>query len=1166
MSTKIEINDIIDANSHNSAMALTAAWANCFKKYAMEEYEDLSDNPASSFNVFTHLTAQGAAKMMYEQAARISETNVSTAILPKSLMNQLTTEEMTGIFGTPASTTIAFCIVKDDIIKNAVLDENEKVYRLVINKNLVTTFESHPSFTLPYDVIVNYKPVNLKEIDSETGDVVTNQSDNIYAYYDMPDASNDGMRNVFGIYNQYISSREMRYEGKIYVAFFLKVFQIQRKEVTFYVNDPYTADTTITFENLLCGFEVFRTKSNSHVETMMNGVTEGNSLAANSYNFSYDFKRNSQNFNLIFSKMNDASALTVGDTIRVVIYSTEGDKGNLEFPYMIYNVSKLSVMYNQDMSKANQNAMINIICLAFARDKAAVGGKNSLTFEEIRTLIENKRYSRDILITNMEIKNKGQEKGLQIEQVQHDLTAMTYKSIDMLKYKNMVLSTGMDNIYFDFTQKQKMLGKYNYYLIEPTDVFKLNQKNNRFEYISGASQERETYLDYVNKYNKAVDKKDVLEVSFPFYIRYENTVNPKIQVYDMFVNDIQYLKFAAYREQYALDKLDIPFLKVLRRPYKNENSKAWGESNSTNKYVVQFIVYTGENTLNKMYAQSHNSDSSLNYVNARTEKEYMKQYVTFELSLLNINDNHRYIVNPTNVLITNADTMLADGYIAYQATFETNNFISDDKQIQLNGIRNATSISKDYSVYTPVDSTVQFRIVGKFNDLTNNPYGNDCIAYETDNVQLVKYLTDDFKIDFDIILSDNVYETWDNVPFEYGYGRYGDGKSTIKILNPLYDPTKDPSDQNNPSNRTDPAAYKYLSEVDDDNKVILRYNTDEAVPLPIYKVAHHKNDFVCDYIPINKETDEINDESIYYKRKHNTKMVNGEEVELEDESIDELSEYPDIPADYDPHVYEQVTGAEVKSDTSDTVYYKIAVKLLHKAGELKYYHASYGSAGIKEIGSDEQPVALPNNEVIGNDNYVTKKLQNSYIGVCKNVPWINRLYMAGETMYEKIVAMYCDIIERTEVIRKSLFEGGKMYIGLSNTSGSSKKFRAHILSTNTYEYLNDIALRFEFRVKYNDEENIDYKNQQIVNSTMDYVRNIGDNNFSVDKLFDAIKDNVPDIEYINIIKINEYSNGEVQTILNDASVTNEVLTVSQKMVIDDEGDIDFEPNITINVV
>ena len=173
MSTKIDINDIIDANSHNSAMALTAAWATCFKKYAMEDYEDLSDSPASSFNIFTHLTAQGAAKMMYEQAARISETNISTAILPKSLINQLSVDEMNGIFGTPASTTIAFCIAKDDIIQNAIMDDDDKVYRLVINKELVTTFESHPSFTLPYDVIINYKPVQIREIDEKTGDIIS---------------------------------------------------------------------------------------------------------------------------------------------------------------------------------------------------------------------------------------------------------------------------------------------------------------------------------------------------------------------------------------------------------------------------------------------------------------------------------------------------------------------------------------------------------------------------------------------------------------------------------------------------------------------------------------------------------------------------------------------------------------------------------------------------------------------------------------------------------------------------------------------------------------------------------------------------------------------------------------------------------------------------------
>ena len=77
---------------------------------------------------------------------------------------------------------------------------------------------------------------------------------------------------------------------------------------------------------------------------------------------------------------------------------------------------------------------------------------------------------------------------------------------------------------------------------------------------------------------------------------------------------------------------------------------------------------------------------------------------------------------------------------------------------------------------------------------------------------------------------------------------------------------------------------------------------------------------------------------------------------------------------------------------------------------------------------------------------------------------------------------------------------------------------------------------------------------------------MGNNNFSTDSLFEAIKSVVPDIEYINIVRINDYKNGEVQTILNDTSVSTEVLTVSQKVTSTDDGLITFEPDITINVV
>ena len=174
MSTLIDINEIKDANSHNSAMALTSAWAKTFKNYALNEEEELTDDPANSFNIFMHLTAQGAAKMMYEQAARINETNESTAILPKSLISKLSASDLFGVFGNPASTTIAFCVKKSDIIEQSILyDEASGLRRLVVNKGMTITYESHPTFTLPYNIIINVKPTKLSVTNPKTG-VTTN--------------------------------------------------------------------------------------------------------------------------------------------------------------------------------------------------------------------------------------------------------------------------------------------------------------------------------------------------------------------------------------------------------------------------------------------------------------------------------------------------------------------------------------------------------------------------------------------------------------------------------------------------------------------------------------------------------------------------------------------------------------------------------------------------------------------------------------------------------------------------------------------------------------------------------------------------------------------------------------------------------------------------------
>ena len=1124
MSTTIAIEDIIDANSHNSAMGLTVAWAETFRKYAMESYEELSDDPASSFNIFTHLTAQGAAKMMYEQAARISETNESTAILPKSLLNKMSSEELTGIFGTPASTTVAFCVKKDEIIKYSLPDTVDKVNKLIINKEMVATFESHPSFKLPYNVIINCKPVITTVVD-ETGTTITDTKYNIFANYDMPSAENDGMRSVFQIYNNNISSREMRFEGNTYVCFFLKMFQINRKISEFYVRDPYTADTTLTFDNLLVGVEVFRKPANSSRWSLMRGFPEGNALSTNSYNYSYDYKRNSQNYNILFSKMNDDTALKVGDTIRAIVYTTEGSKGNIDFPFMIHNVNDLSIEYNQDLNDAYQNGLLNIICLAFARDSSSSGGKDSLTFEEIRASLIAKNYSRNILVTNAEIINFGATKGLTVSQIQQDLLSMIYSSSDKLIYDGMILSTGSNNLYFDISKKKKLLNGYNYYMIEPSDVFKYDNSTNRFVYIPSKSDDPnveliEPWNEYVDIYNNADDVESVTEVSFPLYMRYENTDTPTIRIYDFYTNVTETLKFVEFNEVTTLDKLDISFLRVLRNPFKGSMTGTF-DKDMANTYYLSFTVYTGENTINKILEQANTLDVSKRYVNSDDIDEYLKQYVLFDIEIIGDLTGKTFNLDPTRLKIANLDTMSQDGFIAYQATFETSNFVNDSSELQVRGVRSSLTAINDYNNYVSMDTKVHFKITGKFVDDDNNPTKQSCIAYETDSVTLCREISKTFNINFDIESKIPGYETYpNNIPETYN--------AIVYAKNLEYDPgISDPQD---------PRSYQEKVETKD-GKVIFRIQGDAGTPK--YVIARNVGDLKLEYTKVPDEdiVDGPSDLKEYYIRK------------IDHVSGGDTFYAKDMNDDY---IYQKV---ELTSFDPSMDYFYAKSIIRHKKGDYVWYDRA-----------TDKPLDLPADELDDYVNKYAKPLPVEYVGICKNVPWINRLYMSSEPMYETIHALYNDLINRTDEVRKNLFDGGSIYCGLYRTSGKSKKFKAYKLSDGTQEQLNNVAMKFVFRVKYKDNDSLEYKESRIVNAVINYINNIGNNDVSIDAMFDSIKSAVPDILYINILQMNNYTNGEVQTILNDTSITDEVLTVSQKIVYDSDGNISFKPNITVQVV
>ena len=1249
MDKKINITDIIDANAHNSTMALVAKWSNLFKKYALNETEELSDSPGNSFNVFTHLTAHGAAKMMFEQAMRINEATESTAILPKTLLNKLTMEEMQGVFGTPASTTIAFCIKKDDIIKHAILEDQTstmRTYKLIINKNMQIVFESHPVFTLPYDVEIVLKESNTIAVDPNSTNTQLSVSPyNIFANY-IIDYSLDSMRPVYNILKHYISTRELVIDNEIYVTLFLKAFQMVREEREFYVSDPNTVDQKITFNDSLIGVEVFRTKVNTKEEILMDGYIEGSTPRKDSYLYSYDYKRNKQNINIIFNKAYETDrnigrdkTLQTGDKIRIVTYTTSGELGNIEFPKMLQNLDHLLINYNQDLRNIYQNAMLNMVTLAFARDERSSGGRNQMSFEEIRQTIIDKKYSRNILITNNEIVAKGRTMGLDVEKIRHDIVAVYYRATDIIRFKNMTLSTGTNTLTFDLEEKEKLIGKYNYYLIEPTDVFKYDTNKNRFVYVPHP----QVFLEYTNTYNNAVDVDSINQVCFPFYIRYDNVKHPKLHIYDMYMKNMELLFCTDYNENVSLDKLDISYLKIDRNPFRG-NINGMFKQDEANTYYISFIVYTGTNTLNKIYDQARNNEPTLNYVNSSIKEIYDKQFLLFDIELEG-RDEVVFQLETTRLKIINIDTMLNDGYIAYQATFTTDNYINQS-MFYLTGIRNKNKIPTEYSYSVPegISTEFKFRIRGRFN--YKDGYGvkntTECVVYETDYIQFVRYYNDAFGIEFDIETS---LKTYDKYPTRI-YDRW---ETTVYKKNPNYDP--DITDQENVN------YYPFLIEKNGSQPIFNKKMIgEEAFYSPQFVVLHNKGDYRFTYTPYEGIYDEKST-----RLKEFYKLLNG-----------------DTETDPTYHEYELVP--DILNNRVPGVIYYTASCVLHEEGEnvvvdenelygdtMMYYIGTPSASGIEYVGYNNLESFNNTYNVVDNatlttgfekykiyyiqaspilymrlntydyesdtvlmdvdpsetyytrtteyykkvgDKYIlltreeleagpmkyenvsntpaTFSLQNTqnvlvpentkYTGVIKNVPWINRIYMSSENNFSIIRDQYMNLINSVKMIKEQLFDGGIIYASLKRTAGKSlqvgatgtvggvSKYSAQLMSTGVLESLNNIAIKIHYVVKFKENTSLEYKRQQIIDITVKYIDELGDDNLSFDGLFEFIKANIPDVDYINIKKLNKYDFGEVQTIINNSEYKNEILTVSQKVITDSDGELTFVPDITVDIL
>nr|MCR5607604.1 hypothetical protein [Lachnospiraceae bacterium] len=122
----------ININKNSIASTITG-FIQDLDEYVLQSDERINDTPTSFISLLTSTLAKIGAYSYYNNLMSKRECQPSTAILHKSLMRHLKSDQINEIYGTPSNFSIMLAYPEQDIINLAVADGDK--YRLTLNKN-----------------------------------------------------------------------------------------------------------------------------------------------------------------------------------------------------------------------------------------------------------------------------------------------------------------------------------------------------------------------------------------------------------------------------------------------------------------------------------------------------------------------------------------------------------------------------------------------------------------------------------------------------------------------------------------------------------------------------------------------------------------------------------------------------------------------------------------------------------------------------------------------------------------------------------------------------------------------------------------------------------------------------------------------------------------------
>lgn len=751
--------DFSNINEYKSSTNISRLFAEAIEKKVLKSNEEFSSKPESVISLLLSGIGELSEISFFEQRMYLNEINASTAILYETLMAKLLDSELNSVFALPSSATFLLAFPKKALLDSAIVDTKTNAKHIRLNKECKFAFLSSQTFTLDHSIDIYITDYN------STKPVFK-------ANFDLSDKTNSGLTIIS---NSVLNVRPTTYNGTEYMVLNVPARNMARTTYNNIINSSDIPDETYSYTNHLMGFEVLYKENANSSWVKLNGYPEGRD-ASDGYN--YDLTNDGENkyVKIMFGRYSNSFKPSIRSELKIVIYTTDGKDGNIKIPNIDENLDNLQFYMQQDTTNVYEAAMSGIQVLCSVRSTEATGGRNQMSFEELRSYVIN-RGSNNKILSYADLKNKIKDySGCSIEKVRHDFNLdikinATLKETDSCD----LISSGYGNMYFDFNEIPER-SEIKARIIKPTDVFKLNSDDNTYRF----QKEKESYARYVENYSKENQSQ---QVSFPFFIKWTNTNTINSKVFDLSANDIYTLSTSFY-DAISLDNVTITNFKVQRNPSTEFPSEEEISREIEGNYFINFYAVLG--------------DSLFEIVKNEIDKADENNDPTLVLRVLFTNKNTK-------------QTYFADAYIeSYDetnkrveviSTLKTNNNIDDEGNICFTDYSLIpTPIPNIPTRYYYLEPTIDIGIlvlfkskeIAKNRDITYDKYLREDeleagyyvgIAYNSEDIVLGKELTDSFNFISEVKMKNLEYQRYEEDEYEkYSSNVYEyDEKGNIKI-------------------------------------------------------------------------------------------------------------------------------------------------------------------------------------------------------------------------------------------------------------------------------------------------------------------------------------------------------------------------------------------------